>query len=80
MIGSDADRCVGAGSRDIKIGAFSLEVYGKTLVEDTTIELNYGRRYGLLGLNGAGKTTFLRALAARMVPIPEHMDIFMLSQ
>mmetsp|Transcript_49914 Transcript_49914/g.118307 ORF Transcript_49914/g.118307 Transcript_49914/m.118307 type:complete len:690 (+) Transcript_49914:57-2126(+) len=68
------------GSRDIKIGAFSLEVYGKTLVEDTTIELNYGRRYGLLGLNGAGKTTFLRALAARMVPIPEHMDIFMLSQ
>ena len=67
-------------SRDIKIDQFSLEVYGKTLVADSAIEFNYGRRYGLLGMNGCGKTTFLRALAARLLPIPEHMDIFMLSQ
>jgi ATP-binding cassette subfamily F protein 2 len=32
------------GSRDVKIGQFSLEIYGKPLVDDTTIELNFGRR------------------------------------
>ena len=68
------------GSRDIKIDQFTLEVYGKQLVTDSVIEFNYGRRYGLLGINGCGKTTFLRALAARLLPIPEHMDIFLLSQ
>ncbi|EKX50744.1 hypothetical protein GUITHDRAFT_157245 [Guillardia theta CCMP2712] len=68
------------GSRDIKIGSFSLEVYGKVLIQDTTIELNYGRRYGLLGANGVGKTSFLKALAARLVPIPEFHDIFILSE
>ena len=40
------------GSRDIKIESFTLEVYGKQLIKDTTIEFNYGRRYGLLGMNG----------------------------
>lgn len=68
------------GSKDIKIGAFSLEIYGKVLVEDTTIELNYGRRYGLLGSNGCGKSTFLRCMAERLMPIPNHMDIFLLKQ
>lgn len=34
----------------------------------------------MLGQNGCGKTTLLRALAARLLPIPEHMDIFLLSQ
>jgi len=68
------------GSRDIKIDQFTLEVYGKQLVTDSVIEFNYGRRYGLLGINGCGKTTFLRALAALLLPIPEHMDIFLLSQ
>eukprot|EP00960_Hanusia_phi_P033256 750370-Hanusia_phi.AAC.3 len=62
------------GSRDIKIGR------GQVLIQDTSIELNYGRRYGLLGANGVGKTSFLKALAARLVPIPEFHDIFILSE
>eukprot|EP00897_Mesotaenium_endlicherianum_P010884 jgi/Mesen1/9824/ME000007S09886 len=66
-------------SRDIHIESFSLTFHGANLVEDTTLELNYGRRYGLLGLNGCGKSTMLKALGAREVPIPEHMDIYHLS-
>ncbi|KAJ1410915.1 hypothetical protein B484DRAFT_186152 [Ochromonadaceae sp. CCMP2298] len=60
-------------ARDIKIGAFSLALYGAPLVEDTTIELNQGARYGLLGRNGCGKSTFLKCLAAhpQEVPIPD---------
>jgi ATP-binding cassette subfamily F protein 2 len=67
-------------SRDIKIEQFSLQFYGQKLIENTTIELTMGRRYGLLGSNGSGKSTFLKALAAREAPIPEHVDIFLLNE
>lgn len=66
-------------SRDTKIESFSLQYYGRKLIENATIELTMGRRYGLLGANGSGKSTFLEALAAREVPIPEHIDIFLLN-
>lgn len=36
-------------------------------------------RYGLIGENGCGKTTFLKALAHREIPIPEHVDIYHLN-
>jgi hypothetical protein len=36
--------------------------------------------YGLLGANGCGKSTFLRCVAERLMPIPKHMDIFLLEQ
>ncbi|KAI8843195.1 P-loop containing nucleoside triphosphate hydrolase protein [Chytriomyces cf. hyalinus JEL632] len=67
-------------SRDIKVEAFSLMYYSQILISETTIEFNYGRRYGLLGPNGCGKSTFLKSLAAREVPIPEHIDIYLLNQ
>lgn len=54
-------------------------MHGAVLVEDTTIELNQGGRYGLLGRNGCGKSTFLKCLAAREVPIPPHFDIYLLA-
>ncbi len=67
-------------ARDIKIQSFSLSLKGVPLVEDTTIELNYGQRYGLIGANGCGKSTMLRCLAAREVPIPETTDVYLLSE
>ena len=42
-------------SRDIHIDRFSLTFHGAELLSDTRLELNCGRRYGLLGLNGCGK-------------------------
>jgi ATP-binding cassette, subfamily F, member 2 len=67
-------------SRDIKIEQFSLSFHGRLLIENATIELNYGQRYGLLGANGSGKSTFLATLAAREVPIPEHIDVYLLKE
>ena len=67
-------------SRDVKIGTFSLNLHGRLLVEDTTIELNYGHRYGLLGRNGCGKSSFLKCLAEREVPIPDHLDVYLLEE
>lgn len=67
-------------SRDVKITSASLVFHGKVLFNDTTLEVTYGRRYGLLGENGCGKTTLLKAIDAREFPFPEHIDIYLLNQ
>jgi ATP-binding cassette subfamily F protein 2 len=67
-------------SRDIHFESFTLLFHGHELLTDSKLELNYGRRYGLLGPNGCGKSTLLKALGAREVPIPEHIDIYFLDR
>ena len=42
-------------SRDIHIERLSLTFHGAELLCDAKLELNCGRRYGLVGLNGSGK-------------------------
>ena len=36
---------------------------GRTLFEGVTLKLSTGARYGLVGANGSGKTTFMKVLA-----------------
>lgn len=67
-------------SKDVKITSASLVFHGRVLITDSTLELSYGRRYGLLGENGCGKSTFLKAIAAREYPIPDHLDIYLLNE
>jgi len=69
-----------AASKDVKITSCSLVFHGRVLITDSTLELNMGRRYGLLGENGCGKSTLLKAIAAREYPIPEHVDIYLLNE
>lgn len=38
------------------------------------------RRYGLIGPNGCGKSCLLKALGARDLPIPEHIDVYLLDR
>ncbi|XP_065665203.1 ATP-binding cassette sub-family F member 2 [Hydra vulgaris] len=66
-------------ARDLHIGQISLRYHGVELLTDANIELNCGRRYGLLGANGCGKSTLMEALANRELPIPDHFDIFHLT-
>lgn len=67
-------------SRDAKVTSASLVFHGKVLITDSTLELNYGRRYGLLGENGCGKSTLLKSIASREFPIPDHIDIYLLNE
>lgn len=50
--------------------------YGKrTLFEDVTIKFTPGNCYGLIGANGAGKSTFLKILAGDIDPNTGTVDI-----
>lgn len=42
-------------SKDVKIENFSITFHGVELLVDTKLELNSGRRYGFVGLNGCGE-------------------------
>ena len=57
-------------SRDVKIISASLTFHGRVLLNETDLELTFGRRYGLLGENGCGKSTLLKSIAAREYPSP----------
>lgn len=65
-------------SRDLHIHNLSVLFHGAELLMDSKLELNVGKRYGLIGLNGCGKSSMLAALANKEVTIPEHIDTFLL--
>lgn len=70
----------GGKSKDIKIDNIDVSIGGQRILTDTTLTLAYGRRYGLVGNNGIGKSTLLRALSRREVPIPTHISILHVEQ
>ncbi|XP_050388520.2 ATP-binding cassette sub-family F member 2 [Patella vulgata] len=65
-------------SRDIHLDHLSMRFHGAELLMNTSLHLNVGRRYGLIGANGCGKSSLLSALEARELPIPKHTDIYLL--
>lgn len=68
------------GSTDIHIEGLDLAFGGMTLLEGASLHLPYGRRVGVIGRNGCGKTTLMRAIARRELPLPEGMDIVYVEQ
>jgi len=67
-------------SKDVKVQSFSISLFGKQLFEDQTLELTYGHRYGLIAQNGSGKSTMLKCIATRQIPIPDFIDIWYLDK
>lgn len=68
------------GSTDIHIEGVDLAFGGLNLLESASLNVPYGRRVGLIGRNGLGKTTLMRAMARRELPIPDSMDIVYVEQ
>lgn len=69
-----------AHSRDIKVDGLSVSARGKVLLENTSFVIVAGRRYGLVGPNGKGKSTLLKLLGWRKIPVPEYIDVLMVEQ
>ncbi|KAI1203729.1 P-loop containing nucleoside triphosphate hydrolase protein [Nemania serpens] len=69
-----------AKTKDIKIENADVSIGGTRILTDTDLTLAYGHRYGLVGNNGVGKSTLLRALSRRDLPIPTHISILHVEQ
>ncbi|KAK9798586.1 hypothetical protein WJX73_004190 [Symbiochloris irregularis] len=69
-----------ASATDIQVRNLTMRAKGKILLEHTEVNVVYGRRYGLVGPNGMGKSTLLRMLARRQIPVPEGLDILLVEQ
>jgi ABC-2 type transport system ATP-binding protein len=46
-----------------------------TAVNDVTIDIRHGEIYGLLGANGAGKTTAIKILCGLLAPTRGHVEV-----
>eukprot|EP01041_Mallomonas_annulata_P002627 gene2626-5152_t len=66
--------------RDINVTNLTVLFHGSPIVEEAELSLNYGNRYGLIGRNGCGKSTLMRAIGARCFPIPDGIEIFHLKE
>eukprot|EP00873_Tetraselmis_striata_P005920 jgi/Tetstr1/426184/TSEL_016509.t1 len=69
-----------ATASDIKVQKLTIRAKGKLLLENTALTIVAQRRYGLVGPNGMGKTTLMKLLAQRRVPVPDNIDILLVEQ
>lgn len=68
-------------SKDIKVDTFDLYVGdGQRILSDAQLTLSFGHRYGVVGQNGIGKSTLLRALSRRELNVPKHISILHVEQ
>ncbi|KAL3696683.1 hypothetical protein R1sor_010759 [Riccia sorocarpa] len=76
----DNEEAHDANVKDIKIDSFSVSARGKELLKNTALTIVHGRRYGLVGPNGKGKSTLLKLLAWRQIPVPKNIDVLLVEQ
>lgn len=67
-------------SKDIHLTNIDVSFASNRILSGATLTMAHGRRYGLIGRNGVGKSTLLRHLALREVPIPTHISILYVEQ
>ncbi|KAJ8410667.1 hypothetical protein AAFF_G00186240 [Aldrovandia affinis] len=67
-------------SYDIRIENFDVSFGERSLLQGAELSLASGRRYGLIGRNGLGKTTLLKMLASRSLRVPAHISILHVEQ
>mmetsp|Transcript_21095 Transcript_21095/g.42235 ORF Transcript_21095/g.42235 Transcript_21095/m.42235 type:complete len:755 (+) Transcript_21095:293-2557(+) len=68
--------------RDVQVRNVTVSLdNGTPILEDAELKLAYRRRYGLVGKNGVGKTTLLKAIAAMEVEgFPQHLRVLHVRQ
>ncbi|KAL5535075.1 hypothetical protein ACEPAF_3168 [Sanghuangporus sanghuang] len=67
-------------SKDIHLPSIDVTFGSLRILSGASLTLAYGRRYGLIGRNGVGKSTLLRHIALREVPVPSHITILFVEQ
>ena len=59
----------------ITVSDVSLRFGGRTLYEDVNLKFTPGNCYGVIGANGAGKSTFLKLLEGKLEPTTGSISI-----
>lgn len=59
----------------LKVSDVSLRFSDRKLFDDVNIKFTEGNTYGLIGANGAGKSTFLKILAGDIEPTTGHISL-----
>ncbi|CAH0384049.1 unnamed protein product [Bemisia tabaci] len=65
---------------DIRIENFDVAFGDRVLLQAADLVLAFGRRYGLVGRNGLGKTTLLRMISSGQLKIASHISILHVEQ
>lgn len=66
---------------DIIIPDVTLVVGGKTLLDEANLKLVQGRKYGLVGRNGIGKTCLINAITRKEIErFPQNVHILQVEQ
>jgi ATP-binding cassette subfamily F protein 3 len=69
------------GLRDIIISNFTVGIGGKVLLDNAMLRLTKGRRYGLIGRNGIGKTTLLNEMVRKEIhDFPKDLHVASVEQ
>jgi len=67
-------------SKDIKIENFDISFGDRVLLQGANLSLNYGKRYGMVGRNGQGKSTLLKLISSRQLLIPKFLSVLHVEQ
>lgn len=65
---------------DLHIENFDVAFGSKVLLENAELHVAAGRRYGLVGRNGVGKTTLLKMISSGNLYIPSHFRVLHVEQ
>ncbi|CAL5025130.1 unnamed protein product [Urochloa decumbens] len=69
-----------ANAKDIVVKDFDVSVGGMALFEGASLRVSHGRRYSLVGPNGKGKSTLLKLLNWRKLPVPRNTRVMLVVQ
>lgn len=66
---------------DVLVNNVTILTGGVHLLDNARLKLTYGRKYGLIGRNGIGKTTLLNHIARKEIEgFPEHLHVLHVEQ
>lgn len=63
------------GSTVLDLERLRVDVAGRTLISDLTYNVTKGQRIGIIGRNGAGKTSLLRVLTEQLAPVAGKLTL-----
>ncbi|VDO38765.1 unnamed protein product [Haemonchus placei] len=70
----------GSNVKDVKLESVDISIGTKQLLSCADLTMAYGRRYGLVGRNGIGKTTLLTMISSGQLRIPSGISLLAVEQ